>query len=138
MHRILAAAAVLAATAPIALLGTGTAHADPCDHGGQGTPPFCVPPPPPPAPVPSGYNLIVGSRRADVIFGTIGKDAIFGMGGNDRLHGLPSNDLLFGGRGNDRLNGGRGRDVMRGGPGFDTCIGTRLDVFINCERVVLR
>jgi Ca2+-binding RTX toxin-like protein len=91
----------------------------------------------PPTPVPTSYNLIVGSRFDDTLFGTRYNDAIFGRGGDDRLIGRRGDDRLFGGRGDDVLVGGQGTDVMRGGFGNDTCIGDVDDSFINCETVIV-
>lgn len=117
---------------------TGDRH-DCCPGGDEGSTkgPHGCPTPPPPAPVPPGFNVIVGGRHADRLVGTIGRDAIFGLGGNDRLLGRAGDDLLFGGRGNDVLRGGLGTDVLRGGAGTDLCIGSRTSQFINCERRIV-
>ena len=145
MHRILASAAVLAASAPLALLGMSSAHAG--EHSGdcdvtRGVD-FCPSPPPVPVPLPSpGFNLILGSRGNDTIFGTHGADAIFGFRGDDRLIGNGGSDLLLGQRGNDTLIDNQpaffGNVVtLRGGSGVDLCIGNTGDVFRSCETVIV-
>ena len=133
--KTLIAAAVLGLTAPLVAFAAPAQAGDhhDCDNDRSGHHHECPVPPP----VPTGFNLITGSRRADVLFGTTGADAIFGFGGNDKIHGLPGDDILFGGPGNDVLRAGLGSDTLRGGSGRDVCIGFRGDRFINCERVVV-
>ena len=48
-----------------------------------------------------GNDAVVGTKRADTIYGD---------GGNDRLQGSGGDDVLVGGAGADRLNGGSGAD----------------------------
>ncbi len=147
MHRILASAAVLAAAAPLAMIGMGTAHAGTA-HRGDCDPTvgvnFCPSPPPVPGPTSPGYNLILGTRNADTLFGTHGDDAIFGRRGDDRLISRGGDDLLFGNAGNDTLidNGINfgpftPHVVLRGGFGNDICIGTDNDTFLSCETVIV-
>jgi hypothetical protein len=147
----------LAAALTLGLFAIPAANADPCDHHGQGNPPFCEEEPPVPTPEePEGFHLMFGSPGLDRIVGHAHKDAIFGFGsrdvllgrgstdvllgmrGNDRLRGGLGNDSLRGGAGNDRLNGGPGTDWLRGGRGFDTCIGSVDDSMTRCERIIIR
>ena len=129
MHRILASAAVLAASAPLALIGMGSANASAPHHshidGHE-----------------DGFNLIFGSRFDDTLFGTHDADAIFGRNGNDRLISNGGADRLSGNRGDDTLIDNQpsffGNVVqLRGGSGFDVCIGNTNDQFINCETVIV-
>ncbi len=82
---------------------------------------------PPPLP-------IIGTRRADLLFGTDGRDLIDGRGGADTINGFSGNDELLGGRGNDFIDGGedddiiegqQGNDFIFGGDGFDIIRGGR-------------
>lgn len=57
-------------------------------------------------------NLLLGSNRADAIFGHEGNDTIAGLAGNDSLEGGDGNDLLVGGPGADVLAGGDGADTF--------------------------
>lgn len=63
---------------------------------------------------------IMGTRKADSLYGTDDDDVLRGKNGNDRLHGDDGDDKLFGGRGNDGIYGGDGFDTMTGGKGRDT------------------
>ena len=62
----------------------------------------------------SGNDVIIGSRKFDLLDGE---------GGNDRVSGRAGPDDIIGGRGNDRLSGGSGRDDITGGPGTDRLSG---------------
>ncbi|MGB5559958.1 MAG: calcium-binding protein [Paracoccaceae bacterium] len=73
-------------------------------------------------------DKVIGSNRADQIWGGGGNDMIkskggsdrlFGGGGNDRLKASGGNDLLDGGDGNDFLDGSKGNDRLIGGAGND-------------------
>ena len=135
MKKILAGLATVVAT-PLLMVGSmGAAHAG--EHGGdcdvtKGVN-FCPSPPPVPAPVPTGFNLILGSR---------GNDTIFGFRGDDRLITNGGADTLFGQRGNDTLVDNQPAffgnvATLRGGSGTDICIGTTNDVFRSCETVIV-
>ena len=144
---------IAAGAAAIAAMGLTTigspAHADPCDHHGQGQPPFCCPDtkghdndcpqPPPPVPVPSGFNVILGSRHSDRLPGTAGRDAIFAFGGlRDVIIGGAGRDRLYGMRGHDVIRARDGeRDVVNGGSGRDRCIVDPQDVVRNCETIIV-
>jgi len=147
-------AAIAAAVAAMGLTTIGSpAHADPCDHHGQGQPPFCpqpcpdnkhndgddCPPVPPPVPVPSGFNIILGSRHSDRLPGTAGRDAIFAFGGlRDVVIGGAGRDRLYGMRGHDVIRARDGeRDVVNGGAGRDRCIVDAIDVVRNCETIIV-
>lgn len=74
-------------------------------------------------------DWIYGSSGNNVLTGTGGNDNIYGAGGNDRIDGGADNDRLFGGEGNDTLLGGDGNDVLSGDKGADVLNGgTGTDV----------
>jgi VCBS repeat-containing protein len=64
-------------------------------------------------------DILIGSRRDDVINGRGGSDLIIGGNGNDQISGGGGSDLLLGGNGDDVINGGRGSDTLIGGRGDD-------------------
>ncbi|MCV2880424.1 choice-of-anchor I family protein [Actibacterium sp. XHP0104] len=66
---------------------------------------------------------ITGSRKADVISGTIGDDEISGGNGRDTIDGNGGDDVILGGNGKDCLSGGAGDDTIDGGNGRDKIIG---------------
>jgi Ca2+-binding RTX toxin-like protein len=68
-------------------------------------------------------NLVTGTTRNNVLFGTNGNDAILGLAGNDFLAGGNGNDVLDGGGGNDALLGGNGNDMLFGSFGNDALFG---------------
>lgn len=63
----------------------------------------------------TGNDFVVGSKAADVIFGSDGDDRLFGMTGNDTLCGDNGNDFLFGMENGDALLGGVGDDFLDDG-----------------------
>lgn len=65
------------------------------------------------------YNMIAGTNRRDVLFGTEGRDQIDGMRGNDVIFAGEGNDLITGGRGRDKIFGGEGNDDIDAGRGND-------------------
>ncbi len=64
-------------------------------------------------------DWLVGTGRADTMFGGTGADTMFGKAGDDRLRGGMDNDRISGGAGRDVVNGGYGDDTMSGGAGSD-------------------
>jgi Ca2+-binding RTX toxin-like protein len=64
-------------------------------------------------------DRMVGTGRADTMFGGTGNDTMFGMAGDDRLRGGMDNDRISGGAGRDVIVGGQGADWMHGGGGND-------------------
>jgi hypothetical protein len=74
---------------------------------------------PPSTPAAPARRTFVGTRRRDLLRGTIGPDELRGLAGADRLRGGLGDDVLRGGTGDDRLTGGAGRDVLRGDAGDD-------------------
>ena len=85
--------------------------------------PVVTPPATNPPPVVSGVKPCslkkTGTRRANVLTGSVGPDLLRGLAGNDRLRGLAGDDCLDGGSGDDTLIGGSGRDKLGGGSGSD-------------------
>ena len=89
----------------------------------------------------SKANKIYGGSGNDSIYGGNGKDSIYGGAGIDLIYGETGNDLLYGGAGadsifgdsgsdkiygdedNDHLVGGRGKDTLYGGAGNDLLFG---------------
>ncbi|MBP7526325.1 MAG: hypothetical protein KA801_00265 [Syntrophorhabdaceae bacterium] len=67
-------------------------------------------------------DLIFGEKGDDVIYGGEGNDVIYGGDGKDKLYGGENNDLLVGGDQDDVLEGGAGNDTLYGGEGNDTYI----------------
>jgi Ca2+-binding RTX toxin-like protein len=76
----------------------------------------------------SGFEIVHGTRFADVmngssgnndLYGAHGNDLISGRDGNDFLEGWIGNDKLYGGNGNDQLYGNEGADYLSGGNGND-------------------
>jgi Ca2+-binding RTX toxin-like protein len=84
-----------------------------------------------------GYNLVVGSRYADVLPGSDCDDVILAFAGNDRVVAKDGDDIVRGGRGDDVLFAGEGDDFIRGGTGYDRCVGDVDDQFVNCEEVLI-
>ncbi|NJD07541.1 MAG: hypothetical protein FIA97_13745 [Methylococcaceae bacterium] len=65
----------------------------------------------------------IGTRRADLLWGSEGDDSLWGLGGPDALIGGEGNDFLDGGSGNAWLMGQGGADVLDGGSGRDWLMG---------------
>lgn len=63
---------------------------------------------------------IIGTKRDDILGGTVDADTIRGKSGDDQIYGNPGDDTLYGGRGKDFLAGGLGADTLYGGRGKDT------------------
>lgn len=74
----------------------------------------------------SGFENVIGSPFADVIYGSSANNRIDGGGGAD---------VLDGGDGNDSLYGGADGDLMKGGPGEDKAWGQGTAVSNNCLEV---
>lgn len=77
----------------------------------------------------SGFEIVIGTKfddriygsdNADYLVGGAGNDVLRGGGGQDELYGEDGNDSLYGGAGSDLIFGGRGNDYIHGGAGFDT------------------
>lgn len=56
-------------------------------------------------------EVIVGTKRADQLFGSAGSDTLYGKRGDDRLEGGGADDILVGGQDADKLLGGEGVDT---------------------------
>jgi serralysin len=76
----------------------------------------------------SGFEVVIGSRGHDRIFGTAGANTMFGdeggdllngRGGADSLEGSYGFDTLIGGGGADTMNGETHKDMLTGGSGAD-------------------
>ncbi|WP_019902924.1 calcium-binding protein [Methylobacterium sp. 77] len=65
---------------------------------------------------------LVGTDRADWIYGLEGNDLLLGGDGSDHLYGGNGNDRLYGSDGRDTLKGDWGNDRMYGGSGNDTFV----------------
>ena len=63
----------------------------------------------------SGDDVLVGTNRANMLYGSGGHDWIAGRGGDDEIYGGPGMDTILGEWGADRLFGDEGGDVLRGG-----------------------
>lgn len=95
----------------------------------------------------TGFENVMGTKRADTIRGDVegnklagggGGDELFGHDGADMLTGGPGSDRLYGETGNDRLFGRAGRDELDGGDGEDACRGgPDPDSFVFCEHLTL-
>jgi Ca2+-binding RTX toxin-like protein len=70
-----------------------------------------------------GQDVLLGSRKTDVLVGGGGDDLLFGRGGDDGLFGGAGNDTLFAGNGDDIARGGAGNDKIYGGHGDDEITG---------------
>ena len=70
---------------------------------------------------------ILGTNRADVLFGSRDGETIDGRGGSDFIFGGKGDDVILGGRGRDFLTGGTGDDQITGGIGKDVIVGGRGD-----------
>jgi Ca2+-binding RTX toxin-like protein len=79
---------------------------------------------------------LVGTNKADSIYGKAGNDILSGLDGDDYLHGGADNDVLDGGANSDILEGAAGNDTLydragydflHGGPGNDYLAGGSLD-----------
>lgn len=62
----------------------------------------------------SGFENVIGSPFADVIYGSSANNKIDGGGGADVLYGGIGNDSLYGGADGDLLSGGAGEDKAWG------------------------
>src|SRR5690242_3083990 len=87
------------------------------------------------------FNVIRGTRNADVLVGTDhrdlvlafagddqistggARDVIYAGPGNDSVDAGPGFDRIFGGTGDDTINAGTGRSIVWGGDGNDTITG---------------
>jgi Ca2+-binding RTX toxin-like protein len=68
-----------------------------------------------------GY--VVGTERADKLYGGDGDQQIQAGDGNDTIYGLDGNDAVAAGEGNDLVSGGAGVDTLLGEGGNDTLVG---------------
>ncbi len=66
-----------------------------------------------------GNDQLLGSTRADKLWGGLGNDVLVAGDANDQLFGEQGEDELQGGAGNDTLDGGVGKDLLFGGTGDD-------------------
>ncbi len=83
-------------------------------------------------------DWMVGTGKADVMYGGSGNDSMFGRGSSDKLKGGAGDDWVNGGNGKDTIIGGQGADRMSGGRGNDvfffndghTGLGSARDVIV--------
>lgn len=76
-------------------------------------------------------NLIEGTDRSDVLFGTTAPDDIYAEDGDNIAFGNRGNDRIFAGAGRDYLSGGVGNDVINSGDGNNIVHGNQGDDLIN-------
>jgi Ca2+-binding RTX toxin-like protein len=76
-------------------------------------------------------NLIEGTDRSEVLFGTAAPDDIDAQDGDNIVFGQKGNDRIFAGTGEDYLRGGRGDDLIDAGDGNNIVYGNRGDDLIN-------
>jgi Ca2+-binding RTX toxin-like protein len=69
-----------------------------------------------------GFENIIGSPFADVIYGSDGANRIDGGGGTDVIYGKAGNDTIYGGADGDYLNGEADTDTVWGQAGADNCV----------------
>jgi Ca2+-binding RTX toxin-like protein len=72
----------------------------------------------------SGFENVIGSPFADVIYGSSAANKIDGGGGVDVLYGQGGNDILDGGADGDLMKGGEGEDKAfgQGSVGANDCL----------------
>ncbi len=70
-----------------------------------------------------GNDLLQAGDANDQLFGEQGEDQLQGGAGNDTLDGGVGNDLLFGDAGDDQLHGGADNDELQGNEGNDALYG---------------
>jgi Ca2+-binding RTX toxin-like protein len=72
----------------------------------------------------SGFENVIGSPFADVIYGSNANNKIDGGGGADVLYGQGGNDNLYGGADGDLMKGGEGEDHAwgQGSVGANNCL----------------
>jgi Ca2+-binding RTX toxin-like protein len=76
-------------------------------------------------------SFLVGTVRADQIYGGHGNDELFGRSGDDILHGEEGDDYLSGGDGVEELRGGVGNDHLEGDAGDDMLWGDEGDDYLD-------
>jgi hypothetical protein len=77
-----------------------------------------------------GLNLIRGTPRPDVMWGTNQPDLFCARQGNDWAKGFKGGDIFWMGAGDDIAYGGLGKDKLRGRGGHDLLVGDRgKDIF---------
>jgi Ca2+-binding RTX toxin-like protein len=80
-------------------------------------------------------NVLLGTRRADLISAKGGNDFVNAFRGDDVVRGDAGDDVLIGGRGADLVFGGTENDLLIGGPGRDGLLGQAgNDVIIGGRR----
>ena len=62
------------------------------------------------------FNVIRGTRNADVLIGTDHRDLVLAFAGDDQVSAGGARDIVYSGRGNDTVDGGLGFDRLFGGP----------------------
>ncbi|WP_179958268.1 calcium-binding protein [Chitinimonas arctica] len=70
-------------------------------------------------PVQMRQLVLIGTERADVIYGFSDNDTVDGDAGNDTIYAGDGHDLVKGGEGNDGIAGDLGDDSLFGGVGDD-------------------
>src|SRR5438046_9156833 len=68
------------------------------------------------------FNVIRGTRNADVLVGTDQRDLILAFAGDDQVSAGGARDIVYAGPGNDTVDGGAGFDRIFGGADNDTLL----------------
>jgi Ca2+-binding RTX toxin-like protein len=81
----------------------------------------------------SGFENVIGSPFADVIYGSSSTNRIDGGGGADAMYGLGGSDAIYGGADGDYIDGGEGADTIYGQGGINPCAADASDSQHECS-----
>jgi Ca2+-binding RTX toxin-like protein len=81
----------------------------------------------------SGFENIIGSPFADLIYGSSGANRIDGGGGTDVIYGQGGADQIYGGADGDYIDGGEGADTIYGQGGTNHCASDGSDSQNECS-----
>jgi Ca2+-binding RTX toxin-like protein len=80
----------------------------------------------------SGFENVIGSPFADLIYGSSAANRIDGGGGTDAIYGQGGADAIYGGADGDYIDGGEGADVIFGQGGTNHCAADAGDAQHEC------
>lgn len=80
----------------------------------------------------SGFENVIGSPFADVIYGSSSANRIDGGGGADVIYGQGGADTIYGGEDGDYIDGGEGADTIYGQGGTNHCAADGTDSQHEC------